>query len=479
MLMSPSIHKQPAKRIVDRDPKDVYAKRRRFYRDRDLRTTTFLGADAQTDCAVTIHAGEDVCWTHAGQLLLVALANQLVRFHRSVHFSLSSPNARLLTRSLCDQSTLGDEIQNLAGRIDPYGAFGVTQKRVVRSGVSFGVGRDVRTGLTWYLGFERSIGSVRKQRCSVNSRGTAALRGAGLAAILGAATAIKETLGISTRDTRLSAWNLAAGDCASGGPADLPAIDVGQGLMIGAGAVGNAVAYWMTQWGNNGKWIVVDGDVVELHNTNRCLLFFPDQTDWEAQQPQKKAPCLCQHLPNATPIDKWYHEVLAGEQLFDTVLVLANEWDVRTQVSWRNDPIQLQSTTARSWGSQLHRHIAGRDGCIRCRMADLREPVLACSTADTGTTERPGQGDAALPFLSAASGLMMVSALQRLQLGEFGKNAINTWRWDFRSGHKMYTSGISPCRQHCRTQLPAIDRARLANRTLWADSPWLSHGRKR
>ncbi len=445
----------------------------RFYQERDARTLAFLGADSPRDLSVSVHAGEDACWTHPGQLLLVTLANQLTRFHRRVYFSLTSPSAALLTPSACGMATLGDEMQTLSKRIDPYGSFDVRRQPGMRSGVSLGVGRDVPSGLTWYLGFDRSNGNLSKRRCTLSSNGTGDLRGAGLAAILGAATAAKSALGIESNATTLSAWNLATGECADPGPADLPAIDVGLGLMIGAGAVGNGVVYWLTQWGNESQWTIVDGDVVELHNTNRCLLFFPDQAGWQNERPQRKAPCLSRHLSNATAVDEWYHNMSSHGKHFDTVLVLANEWDVRTQVSWRNDPIQFQATTARSWGSQLHRHIAGRDGCVRCRMADIREPQMACGEVDTATRTRPEQGDAALPFLSAASGLMMVSALQRLQLGEFGKNDVNTWRWDFRSTHKMYTPGHSPCRRQCPTQLPKEPRKHIADMTHWAGMPWL------
>ena len=106
--------------------------------------------------------------------------------------------------------------------------------------------------------------------------------------------------------------------------------------------------------------------------------------------------------------------------MFDTVLVLANERDVTTIVSSRNDPIQLQATTGRSWLSQLHRHVSGLDDCLRCRMEDIRAPQLDCAQAPTASDSQPKMSDAALPFLSAASGLMLVSALQRLQHGDLG-----------------------------------------------------------
>ena len=445
----------------------------RFYQERDRRTIDFVQGDDLRDFCVSVHAGHDVCSTQPGQLLLVALANQLARVHRRVRFSLAPADAPLLTKAICDKSTLGSEIQTTLDRIDPYGSFDVTGRTLAPAHMSLGVGADVRPDLSWYVSFDRSNAVLRERPSSTRTHGTGDLRGAGLAAVLGAATATKVALGLGVTATKLSAWNLASGECADPGPCDIPEIDVGRGLIIGAGAVGSSAVYWLRQWGHLNRWTVVDNDVVKLHNTNRSLLFFPDDAGWPDQERMPKVQRLCDYLSNPIPVRAWYDNAGIGGTQFDTVLVLANERDVRTSVSWRNDPIQLQATTARSWGSQLHRHIVGRDDCVRCRMADVKEPRFECSEVDTSTTEQQHRGDAALPFLSAASGLMLVSALQRLQLGEFGKNRINNWWWDFQATRKMHFSGYRECRRDCRTTLPVKQRKHLTRSTCWSDAPWL------
>jgi len=246
--------------------------------------------------------------------------------------------------------------------------------------------------------------------------------------------------------------------------------------MIGAGAVGSAVVYWLMQWCNLSSWTIVDHDTVKVHNTNRALLFFPEDAGWPNKDPHSKVACLSQYFSDADPIDAWYDEAAAmREHTFDTVLVLANERDARTRASFRNDPVQLQATTGRSWLSQLHRHIAGRDDCIRCRMADIRTPQFGCSEATMATAARPDNPDAALPFLSAASGLMLVSALQHLQLGEFGRDRSNVWNWDFRSIRRMGSPpGYYECRDGCSTTLPLEARQTIAAKTRWAGAPWMA-----
>ena len=446
----------------------------RFYALRDRRTVDYLDRDFPGQLPVSIHAGVQACSTRHGQLLLLTLANLLARAHQEVRFSLAVPNAPLLIDALCDATSLGDELARLLARIDPYGTYDVTGLDLTPAQISVGVGLDCHSDLRWYLGCDRSVAELARRPLRLGRGEVADLRGASLAAIIGAATVFKEALGFESSPTRLSAWNFASGTDADPGPGELPVIDVGRGLMIGAGAVAASASYWLMQWGNAGFWVIVDGDIVKLHNTNRCLLFFPDDAAWPDGEARRKVACLCDRLPNTMPIAKWYDQTAVNQQQFDTVLVLANERNVRSLVSMRNDPIQLQATTGRSWLSQLHRHIVGRDDCIRCRMADIKSPRFACSEGPTETNDEPSRPDAALPFLSAASGLMLVSTLQRLQLGEIGEEDCNTWRWDFRSQHDMASMGRHRCRPDCSTLLPAEAQKKIAAETRWAGQTWLN-----
>ena len=449
-------------------------RRARFYLERDSRTIDYLESDSPGRIPVSVHATDDACSTQSGQLLLLALANQLARIHRNVCFSLSTPNAALLLPAVCNGASVGDEIQRLAKRIDPYGSFEIERSDLRSRNISIGIGAHCRSGLTWYLGCNRSNAELATNPCVLGHDTPADLRGAGLAAILGAAAAIKTALQIETVPTTVSAWSLGSGADANPGPSDLPKVDVGRGLMVGGGAVAAGAVYWLMQWGNETPWTIIDHDSVELHNTNRSLLLFPDDAGWSETTPRSKVACLRQYLDDVQAVNAWYDEAPETAQEFDAVLVLANERDVRTRVSSRNDPIQFQATTGRSWLSQLHRHILGRDDCVRCRMFDIRTPRLACSTAAMAETEQPDQHDAALPFLSAASGLMLVSALQQLQCGEFGDNRDNTWRWDFRTTLRIESSGYHECRSDCCTLLPSDARRKIAQKTRWRDQSWLA-----
>ena len=240
--------------------------------------------------------------------------------------------------------------------------------------------------------------------------------------------------------------------------------------MVGAGAVGGSLAYWVHAFGADCRdWTVVDGDVVELHNTNRGMVFTPRDSGWPDGTAAFKAHIVASSMRGAKSFNRWYHECdsLAAMQ-FDVVLALANDYDVRERLTQRHAAVSFQATTGENWLSQLHRHILGTDGCIACRTGELRTTAFACSTVPV---EAPNhlRSDAALPFLSAASGLMLALALDRLTIGD-EVEAANCWSWDFDSGHRMATRpGRHLCHEAC-TRIPsAIIQRRLALGTRWVN----------
>jgi hypothetical protein len=129
----------------------------------------------------------------------------------------------------------------------------------------------------------------------------------------------------------------------------------------------------------------------------------------------------------------------------------------------RRSVVALHATTSHDWMATLHRHVAGIDDCIRCRTRDMRTPEFACSTAQVEDVATGEKRDASLPFLSAASGLMLATALQKLQRGELSTGDINEWRWDFGSAFKMARSGRRECLAGCDIRSTPIDVLRRIN----------------
>ena len=106
-------------------------------------------------------------------------------------------------------------------------------------------------------------------------------------------------------------------------------------------------------------------------------------------------------------------------------------------------------------------------------MSDIKGLNFACGNVETATTAQPHRPDVALPFLSTASDLMLISALQHFQLDEFGKDLANTWRWDFRTTLQIDSSGDHECRKNCSIFLPSRPQRTIAEKTCWKDQQWL------
>jgi len=438
-----------------------------FYRLRNQRTETYIERAWMPTRTVRVAIDAESAESEVGQHLLLSLVNILARAHRRIIVTMPTGAIPLRTFSLVSAPTLREATLATANAIDPCGQF---DDAVDGGDITIGIGSNAEMGLDWYLGANRAVGRLDVKPMTLNTNTRASLRGAGVAAVLGAAAVFKAELGLSIVPRTLSAWNYREAEAAAYGPDSLEPLNVGRVLLVGAGAVAAGLVYWLRSWGVEGEWVVADRDVVKLHNTNRGMLFLPSHAGWPAGVEQSKASLLATLLPAAQSVRNWYHslETELRDSSFDVVLALANDHGVRRQLAERNSIVLLHATTGNNWLSQLHRHIAGHDDCIDCRLPTDTPIEFACSTAPISSAAEE-RVDAALPFLSAASGLMLATALQRLQLGVLADVPQNNWRWDFLSDYAMAaTPARSRCRDSCRSWYSPKIRAMRNQGTRWA-----------
>jgi len=439
-----------------------------FYRLRDQRTVEYMaGAELpQAPLHVAMDAAATSC--ASGQLALLALANQLSRISRQISFAIPNPGVPILVRTPFSGATLGDVLLGTVRSIDPCGSF-TLGGQADRRALSIGLGEQVGAGFDWYIGADRAIAFLSSAPVGFTPV-IATLRGAAVASCLGAAALFRAQLRLPVAARVLSAWNYAEGDSAVYGPDALDPLNVGSVLLVGAGAVAASLVYWLYVFGVAGDWTIVDKDMIRLHNTNRGLVFTPAHAGWPSITPLQtagKAAVLADLVPGAHVLPCWYDEceTLRSEKP-DVILGLANDRNVRHLLAAHNATVTLHATTSANWQSQMHRHITGRDDCIHCRAGEGQQPVFGCSNASV--TLPDGQSaDAALPFLSAASGLMLATSLQRLQMGELAEGSRNDWRWDFHSPFRMATSGVRHCSEGCSRTLPAHLRRSMNAGTRW------------
>lgn len=452
-----------------------------FYRERNRRTVSYMDKGVRTGERIVVAIGRRATDTEAGQFLVLTLANLLARVHRRIDFVVPEFESPLrVWAPFTNADNFGSAVLATAEVLDPCGEFRL-RSRMPEAGLpGVGVGREAPTGLPWYLGARGAVARLDRMPVSVDDEfGPGTRRGAGLVACLGASAIFQSLHDVPVRPRTLSAWNYREGTHAAIGPRELAQADPGRVLLVGAGAVGSALAYWLKAWGVGGSWTVVDGDRVKLHNTNRSLLFIPQHAGWLDGEGGRKSEIVAGVLPNSESVPDWYDDAenVHGRP-FDVILPLANERDVRGQLATRHAVVVLHATTGRNWVSQLHRHVKGADDCLACRMVGGVQWDARCSEVELKSGAEEGGGDAALPYLSAASGLMLATALQRLDDGNLAKLAANDWRWYFASEGEMATSVSRPaCGDECESIKPPSLRKSLVGDRWWQElDPALSGG---
>jgi len=345
-----------------------------------------------------------------GHALLVSLANQLARAHRRLVF-VGDFEQPLLCADHFALGALGDACAGLATRINPFMRADLQPSRpsaeaLLTIGIGT-VGCDLNIGCDgWVAHFDPGA--------RVDPSATSFL-GAFLASVMAASTAFHRLRGdpqLPTGDYSL--WAYGARSDAQGPTFGGP-LDVGDALQVGAGAVGSALDYWAYFHGLIGRWCVADGDGVDVSNLNRQLMFLASDAGFPNGVCSNKADLVAERLGSPfVPSPHWYgddSDVVAGR--YDVVLPLANERGVRALLQARAQTVLLHGTTSSNWQAQAHRHVAGRDGCVTCRMPTT-DPTFVCATGKVGRIVR---ADASLPFLSAMAGLLLFSDLIRLQSG--------------------------------------------------------------
>jgi hypothetical protein len=445
-----------------------------FYLRRDQRTVEY-GVSDIVDALVGVVIGQDAAETRSGQLCALALLNMLARLHRSIR--LVAPGVPLLVPFDGPATHLDEACRDTIMKIDPFNDLVVhatAAEDCLPSGRTIGLGHLAPQANLW-IGASGYLGEVGGEPADFVDYGNYYI-GAGIAACLGAAAALRLAADETVAARRISFWEFSDGADATRGP-DCPVepLDVGRVWMIGAGAVGSAVAYWLSYPRVRGDWMVFDKDTVELHNTNRTLCLYPEDAGWHGRNPSNKAPLVASRIGAESVVGeygKWATSY--SGQLPDLILPLANENGVRGAVSNLGQPLLLHAATGRSWEAHFHRHVLTKDDCINCRLPESAGVELKCSQGVLPAAANAEGTDASLPFLSATAGLMLVAALSQLHLAGPGAKFLaqrfnrHSLLMDLRS-ERSWQSGVCTC-----TEGRVHPKTAAALHALHAGSRWYS-----
>jgi hypothetical protein len=439
-----------------------------FYRLRDDRTNLYSGVGGDYHAkAVRVTAHPAVLRTFSGQVLLVVSVNLLARWCRRVVVAVEDcpVHSQLGSAGLL----LGYVLASMRDA-DPFGEFTVAgDERHCDLHLHIGemcpgttVPTTVLSAYGWYAGVRR-CGERALTAGSTNPIGAAA------AAILGAAQVFRDALGRGELYGKEFLFDAFAGcpvrqlDLRPWEEQDT-GTDLGRLLMLGAGSVGSAAAYFMRLFDLRGSMRIVDSDVAKVENISRSPIFGRRLHGWAKASAVKEA--LSGGSLDIDPEDMWWRQSksrsLAG---YDIVIPVANEENIRWEIQNGIPPLMVHAATGRNWNVNFGRHIPGVDDCLADRFAGFEErPVFTCATGKIAVSSTASV-DASLPFLSFFAGFLIATDLVRLGVKGY-PHTPNYGDYSFRRNRftpQMYAE-VSRDECVCRSQAEAFWQFRRTTR---------------
>lgn len=426
--------------------------------DRTLRYTGGL----QPEFPAGITVGTATASVPAGQVAILTVVNMFARAHPEI--ILAVPDVPLLVPCPVGGSTVIEACERLAHAANPDVEFR-SARSLVPGILSLGIGDDAGAA-TIYAGGARWTATTGSSPQPVFPAPSSAL-GVGLAVTLAVGYVFRTAIGLpAVKDRGVSLWSLSPSSQPTG-PDVLSLLAVGNAWLVGAGAVGSCLAWWLHFTGVEDRWAVIDGDTADDTNMNRSLGLFAADAGLTGARPRMKADTVANLIPGAISYPHWWSEWAATEPAPPDVFIpVANDYGIRPAAAAYGHPATIHATTSRNWTAELHRHLPSVDGCISCRLPE-EAPTFACATGHVQPAGHDPGRDAALPFLSAAAGILLLAGLLQIQHGNWRSHDRNHWRLWFDQASQPVQSSRWQCDSTC-SAVPS----RAVRRTIHQDTRW-------
>lgn len=428
---------------------------------RSARTLSYTGGlEPQVPVAITI--GPAAAATINGQIAVLTAANMLARVHPGL--ILVMPEVPLLVPCPAEGGSLPGACARLALAANPD--LDVARHATGPAGtIGIGIGADAPPA-SIYAGAQRWTARTSHAPLPLTDD-PSSLIGVGMAVAHACAWAFRRAVALPVpRPHASSLWTMTQTVEATG-PSELGPVDVGTVWMVGAGAVGSGLAWWLQYAGLLGDWLILDGDDADETNLNRSLGLFTHHLGSGTQAASKKARAAAELVQGAKGEPLWWNDWVATDPASPDVLIpVANEFGVRPAIAAYGHPAVLYAATSPNWSAELYAHRIGHDGCIACRFPE-DAPRFKCSTAPVKSSTGEAGNDAALPFLSGAAGLLILAGLAQLQRGRWGDHGRNHWRWWFDDSATQLSSSRWSCSSLCTAVPQRTVREAVHSHTRW------------
>lgn len=197
--------------------------------------------------------------------------------------------------------------------------------------------------------------------------------GASLSSAFGAAEIfkciLKEELEAANKklkfmDIKFSAFTYDSGDC-SRNPSLPDDINIGETLLVGAGAVGMAFISVLGHMNIRGNLTIIDHDIVDASNLDRYIGVYADSINKQKTSVSKATLSHLQNL-NITEINSKYQQYVESfGRVIDIAICTVDNDETRQELQCDLPRILLNGVTGQSTFS-VSRHDFINDGCLGC-----------------------------------------------------------------------------------------------------------------
>jgi len=394
-----------------------------FYEERDSRTLRLTEKTDYRNKSVLVAVDGKTARTFNGQIMSMTSLNLLSRFCRNISLLCDDDVKILFIPKRFYNQNFPSALLNMLRSIDPFGNFSLVNSgegnydKILAVGEpqlsknpDFGINSD---GWLSYLSKGKMVPKLKKRRSNPIGASASACIATGeiFKGMLRMDAGIEDNLCFSTFDYSInSTENINP---------NLPnSIDIGHIHLVGCGALGNAVGFFLSMLPVKGKATLIDHDRVELSNLNRYPTFTTNDVG------KMKVDALTDFLSGTRveidPFPGKYSEFVDkhGAGYPDMVLSLVDRNMPRHEIQMNMPSLILYAATG-EWAFSIGRHKGLEDDCHICRFPDVERDDSECAKVSITPVISPEVKEefaASVSFVSSTAALFLVSELLKIRL---------------------------------------------------------------
>lgn len=389
-----------------------------FYGLRDDRTFRLARKTDYRNKTVLI-AIDDELQTLNGQTMLFSALNLIGRFCRNIDVLCDESIDTIHISPKFYRRKVASTIVSMLESIDPCGNFSIVEKPRARYDAVLAIGTPPQVNPDVSIDSNGWIAYISKAKINLSlNRKKQNPIGAGAAACFGAGEIFKYLLDLKDENHYIKKVPFSTFDYSMNHAhflnPDIPENKrLGNVQMVGVGAIGSAVVFFLCMSPIGGSLTLIDHENIDISNLNRYMIATVEDVD--RPKIEVATEYLSHHQINIASYqckyDNYVKEKGAGN--FDVVLPLVDNNEARHQVQMNMPLLTLYGTTG-GWAFTIGWHKALEYDCLICRYPTAKSLEEPCGIATVPERTEKGSIEehaAAVSFVSALAGVLTAGEL--------------------------------------------------------------------